>query len=481
LAGLALLLLLEPAARAQLVWPQKIRQIRVFENTRTDSATVIELAAVAEGDEFTPDQLAVLKKRLIHAGLFSDVNVYYEPYADGIRLTIIAHDKFAWFVAPTFSAARGNVGGGLAFGHTNLFGRNKRLLAYGGAFTADSRLLVAYQDPSISGSRMFARVDVGLVRSKIDEFNLDLSNSENLNNPQLFRKTPVWQSGGGLQLGINLPGDLRASFYYRVQDIRYEKACTTPSCSDDAIASTAPLVAPAMQMLIDQPGPDGIMANLHLELAYDSFVNLWGVKTGSSIGGWYEIADRLLGSDFHYWKVGGGARHGLRFFEEHNLLFRGGFALGSGLPFTEEMEAGGGGLRGFNYREFRGDTSIDGHIEYFIPIVWAWQMALRGLVFYDSQAVWFRHIENRTTLTPGGTYRVDHDDGTYRTYLPELDANGLLHAPSQGLDRDHWHNGVGSGLRLYLKAINIPLLGFDFGYGIESREVRFYVALGLTD
>ena len=36
-------------------------------------------------------------------------------------------------------------------------------------------------------------------------------------------------------------------------------------------------------------------------------------------------------------------------------------------------------------------------------------------------------------------------------------------------------------MRLYLKSINIPLLGFDFGYGLESRELRFYIALGLSD
>jgi outer membrane protein assembly factor BamA len=180
-------------------------------------------------------------------------------------------------------------------------------------------------------------------------------------------------------------------------------------------------------------------------------------------------------------KFGGGVRQGIRFFEEGNLILRGNFAWGKDLPFTEEFEGGGGGvLRGFNYREFRGDTAAEAHAEYYIPLFWAWQMAFRGLLFYDTQALWFRNIDT-SMKTLGGTYRVDHPDGSYRTFLPEVDEAGNAHPPESGFRRENWHNGIGTGLRLYLKTINIPLLGFDVGYGIESKEVRFYVAIGLSD
>src|SRR5262249_57529142 len=142
--------------------------------------------------------------------------------------------------------------------------------------------------------------------------------------------------------------------------------------------------------------------------------------------------DRSLGWAFPSWRAGATARHGLRFFDEHNLLFRGGFAWGAGLPFTEEMEAGGGGLRGFNYREFRGDTTVDGHIEYYIPIVWAFSTALRGLLFYDTQAIWFRRLDT-SRMTAAGTYAVRHSDGSVRTYLPEISTAGP-HPPHSRLD-----------------------------------------------
>jgi outer membrane protein insertion porin family len=477
------LLLWGAAASAQTSWPQKIRDIRVFDNTKTATGTVIDLAGVQVGEDFTPDELQKIKQNLINAGLFSDVNVYYEPFLDGIRMNIVAKDKFAWFAAPTFSASTGNVGGGIAFGHTNLFGLNKKLLLYGALFNSDSRLLAVYQDPALFGSVFFWRIDGGISRSKIDEDNLSMQNDPNLENPQLFRRTPIWSPGGGLQLGVNLPAHLHGSLYYRIQDVIYEPACITDACATMGSFPYSPLVqAPGESIADFAPGSDGSESYVHADFGFDSTVNTWGIRTGMALGAWYEYGDKALGTKFSYMKYGGSGRIGIRFFEEHNLILRGGYASGFALPFTEELEGGGSGLRGFNYREFRGDTSFDGHIEYYIPIVWAWSMAVRGLVFWDSQAMWWNNLKDSDFVAqPNGTYRVTHPDGTFRDFLPEIDGAGVAHPPRTGLDFDHWHNGVGGGMRLYLKSINIPLLGFDFGYGVQSHETRFYIALGLSD
>ena len=42
-------------------------------------------------------------------------------------------------------------------------------------------------------------------------------------------------------------------------------------------------------------------------------------------------------------------------------------------------------------------------------------------------------------------------------------------------------NSVGVGTRLYLRQIVLPLLGLDFGYGLEARDYEIYLAVGLTD
>jgi hypothetical protein len=44
-----------------------------------------------------------------------------------------------------------------------------------------------------------------------------------------------------------------------------------------------------------------------------------------------------------------------------------------------------------------------------------------------------------------------------------------------------WRNGVGAGLRVYIKAVVLPLLGLDVAYGIEARAPELYFQLGLTD
>ena len=483
-------LLCSGVASAQSSWPQKIRDIRVYDNTKTATGTVIELAGVRVGEDFTPDQLLKVKQLLVNAGLFSDVNVYYEPFLDGIRLNIVAKDKFAWFAAPTFSASTGNVGGGIAFGHTNLFGRNKKLLLYGALFNSDSRLLAVYQDPALFGSWFYWRIDGGIARSKIDESNLSVENDANLENPQLFRRTPVWMNGGGIQFGIqSLALHLHASAYYRIQSIIYEKTCISDNCATPGSFMMSPLLQNGASIGDFSPASDGTESYFHFDFGFDNTVNTWGIRTGLALGASYEYGDKALGSTFSYQKYGLGGRVGWRFFEEHNLIFSAGYNTGFNLPFTEEYDAGGSGLRGFNYREFRGDTSIDAHLQYYIPFFWAWNVAVRGLLFWDSQAIWWNNLKNSDFvqyISPStnmwtGTYRVTHPDGTFRDFLPEIDRNGAVRAPELGLDLDHWHNGIGAGMRLYLKSINIPLLGFDFGYGLQSHETRFYIALGLSD
>jgi hypothetical protein len=42
-------------------------------------------------------------------------------------------------------------------------------------------------------------------------------------------------------------------------------------------------------------------------------------------------------------------------------------------------------------------------------------------------------------------------------------------------------NSVGAGIRLYVRQIVLPLLGLDFGYGLESGGIEMYLAIGLTD
>jgi hypothetical protein len=118
---------------------------------------------------------------------------------------------------------------------------------------------------------------------------------------------------------------------------------------------------------------------------------------------------------------------------------------------------GGTSMRGYLNDEFRGDLRVMANLEYSLPLVTVAGLSIRGLAFFDSGYTTFLDGENAE-----------------RTYLPnsQRSANTTL-AP--------FKNSVGVGTRLYLRQIVLPLLGLDFGYGLEARDFQIYLAIGLTD
>jgi hypothetical protein len=102
-----------------------------------------------------------------------------------------------------------------------------------------------------------------------------------------------------------------------------------------------------------------------------------------------------------------------------------------------------------------------------LPLFTVHGLSVRAIGFYDTNLTWFRGLPPQS----GGLSRfVERGDG-FRDYLPDT--------PS-GLVRDSWHNGIGLGIRMYLKGVVLPLIGVDVAYGFESQAVQVYLALGST-
>ena len=114
-------------------------------------------------------------------------------------------------------------------------------------------------------------------------------------------------------------------------------------------------------------------------------------------------------------------------------------------------------MRGYANSQVRGDVYGLVNVEYSVPVFTIKGFSVRGLAFFDSGYTTFL-----TTSNPD------------RNYLPNArrDQQGAL-AP--------FKNSVGVGTRLYLRQIVLPLLGLDFGYGLEARDFQIYLAIGLTD
>ena len=71
-------------------------------------------------------------------------------------------------------------------------------------------------------------------------------------------------------------------------------------------------------------------------------------------------------------------------------------------------------------------------------------------------------------------------EGGYDRFLFPRDPSERAYLPGQ-LDRSFVRNDVGVGVRVYLKSIVLPLVGFDLAYGLESKTPQLVFELGLTD
>jgi outer membrane protein insertion porin family len=126
------------------------------------------------------------------------------------------------------------------------------------------------------------------------------------------------------------------------------------------------------------------------------------------------------------------------------------------LPFQQEFLTGGTSMRGWLNNQFRGDFRTLVNFEYSVPIFTIKGFSVRGLTFWDSAYT---------------TFKATDEMASGRDYLPNSEVRGL----------NGFKNSVGVGTRFYLRQIVLPLLGLDFGYGLEARDYQVYLAIGLTD
>jgi outer membrane protein assembly factor BamA len=430
---------------------EPITDIRIRDNMRTEEDTIRAIAGISIGETMDVQTLDMVRERLNSCGLFADVDVYWERHKDGVRINIVIKDKFPWAPVPTFSYSPGNISGGLVVVHGNLFGRGKRGIVGGRFSTADSGAIVGYQDPALFGSWIFYDFAGRFQDQSIPEYG---------NVPDMplspLRETNLRSYGAVGTLGVAWFRRVKTWVEWNLD--RFQERWTRSNAdvfgSEDALP----------------PGAEGghhrvLAAGVTFDFRAREHAVMWGNALGFAV----EQGHRRWGGDakFDYWKLRGGYEHGFRLFRRHNLVLRvGGFA-GRNLPLWSENWAGGTNLRGFLYRQFAGDTQARSQVEYHFPLVSFGKLDLRGLVFNDAAAVWYRSLPEA--------------DPTGAEYLPREDGRRFL-APTllqPGFDRHRdVHTSVGAGLRFYLRSIAVPLVGVDFGYGLPRGPVRMVLVIG---
>jgi outer membrane protein assembly factor BamA len=442
-------------AAARFAAADTIRAIVVEGNTKTTAPTVELIAKIEVGDDWTSEMLDQVKADLVSSGLFKEVDAFWSacgpttaPKCDeaGVRVHITVRDKHSWVIAPAFYNQPTNTGGGIGFGENNLFGENQKLLLYGQVATGDSFFIGAWVIPAIAGSRFYAQVDTYLKTSRIIEY---APPTKYTDIPEPVRQTRMNYLNGGFKLGVELFHGLKFDARLRGAWVSYQ---------DTRALTLDPTAIPGGD--VDNPpapGGKGWDVSNELGLTLDRRANWYGIQSGYKYATALEYSIPKLGSDFHYWVWSLSLFKAVQVLERHNLIAKAGVNIGHDLPFQQELTMGGTSMRGYLNNQFRGDLRVTANIEYSLPLFTVFGLSVRGLGFFDSGYTTFRDATN--------------DE---RSYLPNsARADSTMLAP--------FKNSVGVGTRLYLRQIVLPLLGLDFGYGLEARDLQVYLAIGLTD
>jgi outer membrane protein insertion porin family len=445
------------AARPVFAVGEQITDVRVLDNQRTEESTVRSVAGVTIGDTLEADTLDVVRERLNTTGLFADVNVWWEPYAAGVRVNISVKDKFPWAPLPTASYSANNKAIGVIFVHGNLFGRGKQLVLGGRLATIDSGATVVYRDPSLLGTWMYWQLQGLIQRQVIPEYD-SYGPGATLAAPIEIRETHLFSYGFEPAFGIAWMRRVKTQVAWHLEKFGYFSGG-----SDDPVTG-----APEVQST--QPGTIGVG---RAGLSFDFRAREFAVMTGQALSGSLDYAGPAFGSDFTYWRAGASWEQGIRFFHAHNLIYSAGAIAGHNLPFWSENTAGGTNLRGYLGQQFRGDTQLWGKAEYHFPLFSIGSLDFRGLGFYDVAAIWFRDVPTAPVVVDPNnpnlsyTQRNTPDGRTFPTTLQ----SGFSWNQSV-------HNDVGAGLRFFLRSVAVPLIGFDAGYGIEAHNWQFILVIG---
>ncbi len=436
------------AARAWAVG-EIVTDIRITNNVRTQEDAVRSIAGLSIGDVLEADTLEVVRERLNTSGLFADVNVFWEPNKEGVRVNIVITDKFPWAPLPTFSLSPGSRSAGVVLVHGNLFGRGKRGVVGGRLSNVDSGAIVAYEDPSLFGTWLFAIVKAKFQDQIISEFGNNKAYAA-----QAIRNTKFRSYGFQGNLGVAWFRRVKTSVGWGIENYNLGWSGANGE-NPDAPGSLPPAAEGAVRGLAQ--------ANL----TFDFRAREHAVMYGNALAFGLDVGNNRWGGDakIDYWRAETWYEHGIRIFRRHNLVFRTGAIAGDGLPLWAETFAGGGNLRGFLYRQYMGDTHLSSQVEYHFPLFSIGALDLRGLLFNDSAAIWYRKL----TADQGGTYETRSDG---RSFLPSQ-----FLQPGFQITRDV-HTSVGGGLRFFLKSVAVPLVGIDYGYGIGQGVWRLILVLG---
>ena len=408
---------------------ERVVGFRVRGHSKVTERTIARLSHVAIGDDVQPRDLAQLQAALLSSELFEAIDVTLEPAPGGVVVIATADDKHSWIAAPTVYVLPGNFAVGAGFAENDFRGEDEKILLYGQLGTRDTFFFGTFLVPQLGDSRLFARFDVLPSYRVTDEYD-----NSNPRSPAIVRTSTE------TYLDAAVLGGYRFA-WWMASDLRLRGAWLHYSDAHTADGTALP-----------PPEVGGWDISLESHTVIDARVHRFGVTSGPFALLYTNVTLPGLSSyAYAIATVQGG--YAWQLLGDHEFELRGTGDLGWHMPFRQEVTLGGASdMRGYAFHQLRGDERAVARAEYSVPVLRWRPLAFRALGFFDAGYIALRHAAGNAQ----------------RDYLPA--------------ERGAWgRTAAGAGLRIYVRSVVLPLVGFDVGYGLESRTPEIYFELGLTD
>ncbi len=440
-AALVIALLLPSSAEAA-VWLRTF----VLEGAVRTRVTLVEAATFLQPGAPITDAVLTRATEDLHAtGLYESVvmslampreeavrRMYLDESITAVDVIVRVVEKQSWLVIPSGELGAANRSGGVLYGDKNLFGWGTQVAVAGQIGELKTYILGGFRHSLFSFAPLTWSAD-GVYRRETVRYYA--------HHRRTF-EVPTLVAGGSSRVGWRLTSKLEAQL-----GVLYNRISLR---APHRFESPAPPYNPR----------SGDLVLLQANFLYDRTVAPEGLRRGTTLRVFDELADNLWGSTFDYVKLD--FQLGLfgQFFRTYPsasvrvvLTYP---TSSTGVPITQLLRIGGSDLRGYFTDELHGDTLASVQLAEQVPllrnIVLPWVGARFNLalaVFSDTAMVLERH--------PGGTTVVD--------LMQNKDV------------RAHLHSGAGAGLRVLLPGVAIPALRLDVSYGFDVASVAFNLSI----
>jgi len=157
IVAIALAIARPQPARAEDPAPAAGGAIEIIGNARTAREVILEAAAIGSEDPLDAESLDGIRQRVMNLKLFERVDVTLRGASEARVLTIRVKERWTLIPIPFVSTSSRGTQGGVFLLETNLFGRNKLVVAGGSYASWGGMLFAIYQDPALAGTRATLR------------------------------------------------------------------------------------------------------------------------------------------------------------------------------------------------------------------------------------------------------------------------------------------------------------------------------------